>query len=105
MNSYSSSDGTRYKKSVIDNKVKKAKRQFLEDFRDEHGYHYCEHCKRSDKKLSCSHIVSVDQCQKAGKCEVAWDTYNLLLLCLVCHANDELHSEKEKWKRYYVRKT
>jgi hypothetical protein len=104
MNTYSTSDGERLAKSTIDARIRKAKQQFLEDFRDEHGYHFCEHCKRSDKTLSCSHIVSVDQCQKAGMSEISYDVNDLELLCLSCHAKAELLSESQKWDIYYGKK-
>lgn len=103
MNTYPTSDGMRLSKSAIDTRVRKAKQEFLEDFKEEHGYHYCEKCKRSDRRLSCSHIVSVDQCQKAGKSEIAYDKNNLELLCLKCHAKVELLSESEKWTKYESR--
>jgi len=99
---YECSDGTRLTKVQVNYLVTAAKADFLEDFRDKYDFHYCEGCKRSTGvRLTCSHIVSVDQCQKAGRTEVAFSKYDLELLCSErCHPKAELLSESEKWIKY-----
>ena len=85
-NSYQMSNGERVLKTVIDARVKKAKEQKLEKFIDDNGYPYCEDCERNDcKPIDCSHDISVDQCQKQGMSELAWDINNITLRGRACH--------------------
>lgn len=87
MNSYKKSDGTRISKTAIDRRVRDAKSQKLEDQQLEHGYNFCEKCGKnaSDTYLDCSHVVSVDECQKSGRAELAYDKDNIRILCRDCH--------------------
>jgi 5-methylcytosine-specific restriction endonuclease McrA len=86
MNTYKTSSGERIKKSVIDRLVRSAKSQVLVNQINEHDYNFCEECKQSSGTyLDCSHTISVDQCQKQGKSELAWDISNLRVLCRNCH--------------------
>lgn len=86
MNSYKTSTGERLKKSVIDSLVKKAKGQKVRSQFDEHGYNFCEDCKvSSGTYLDCSHIESVNSCQKNGRSEKAFDLENIKILCRTCH--------------------
>lgn len=82
-NSYMMSNGERVLKTVIDSRVRKAKELKIQFMKDEHGYVFCEDdtdghvCGRSSGvPLDCSHDKSVDQCQKEGKSELAWDWQN-----------------------------
>ena len=60
MNSYSCSDGSRLKQSVIDRLIKKAKAEKLRQFIDENGYIFCEECNTSNAfKFDCSHNLPV----------------------------------------------
>ena len=86
MPSYRTSSGERVLKSVIDLRIHRAKELKLKLFFEEHGYYFCEDCGRSDKSpLDCSHDISVDQCQKSGRTELAWDVNNITLRCRDCH--------------------
>lgn len=86
MSSYKMSNGGRVKKSVLDRKVKEAKKLKLEEFLIKHGYFFCEDCKNNDcKPIDCSHDVSVDECQKSGRAELAWDINNITLRGRPCH--------------------
>jgi len=86
MNSYKLSSGQRIAKSVIDRKVREAKRQKIRQFLDLHGYLFCEDCgKSSGGYLDCSHQISVNDCQKTGKTELAWDVNNIKIRCRACH--------------------
>ena len=86
MNSYKTSNGERVKKSIIDRMVRSAKAQVLTNQFYEHGYNFCEDCKRSTGTyLDCSHNISVDKCQKQGKSELAWDLNNIKVRCRNCH--------------------
>ena len=86
MNTYQLSNGERIKKTVIDARVKKAKEQVLDNQLLEHGYNFCEKCKRSTGVyLDCSHKISVDECQKRGRSELAYYVNNIEILCRKCH--------------------
>lgn len=86
MNYYRMSNGQKVSKSTIDRKVREAKQKKLYDFLDEHNYYFCEDCNRSDVyPIDCSHDISVDQCQKTGHSELAWDIDNITLRCRKCH--------------------
>ena len=84
---FKTSTGKRISKKVIDRRVTKAKKDKLEQQReDNNGYNFCETCERSSGVyLDCSHIVSVDECQKSGQAELAWDIKNIKILCRICH--------------------
>jgi len=86
MNSYSCSDGTRLKQSVIDRLITKAKAEKIRQFVDDNGYIYCEECKVSNAfKFDCSHDLSVKKCKEQGKTELAFDVKNITILCRKCH--------------------
>lgn len=86
MNHYRMSNGQKIAKSVIDRKVREAKQIKLYRFLDEHGFYFCEDCNRSDVfPIDCSHDISVDECQKTGRSELAFDVENIKLLCRACH--------------------
>lgn len=88
MNHYSNSTGERIAKSVIDRRVTEAKRQKVERMIDEHGYVFCEECGRNSScgmPLDCSHNISVDECQKTGRAELAYDVGNIKIRCRRCH--------------------
>lgn len=86
MNTYKTSSGERISKSIIDARVRKAKKQKIDNQFEECGYNFCEDCGRSSGVyLDCSHDSSVDQCQKQGKSELAYDVDNLTIRCRFCH--------------------
>ena len=66
-------------------------RQYEEDFRDEHGYIYCEHCMRSQSfAFSVHHIIFKSQFPKHKELD---NKLNLQMLCSVCHKF--AHSKKD----------
>ena len=86
MSTYKLSDRSRVKKSVLDRKVKEAKKEKLELFIEEHGYAFCEDCGKNDcKPIDCSHDISVKECQESGRSELAWDINNITLRGRPCH--------------------
>jgi len=86
MSRYKKSDGNYIDKKTIDRLVKEAKKYKLDCFFELHGYYFCEDCERSDRHpIDCSHNISVDQCQKQGKTELAYDVDNITLRCRSCH--------------------
>ena len=89
MGTYRTSSGERVKKSVIDRRVREAKRQKLELFCDDNNTNkvWCEECGENEAYaiIDCSHDISVDECQKSGRSELAWDIDNITLRCRVCH--------------------
>ncbi len=86
MTTYKMSNGERVEKSTIDYRVREAKKQVLDNQLKEHGYNFCKECGRSaGMPLDCSHIISVDRCQKEGRSELAWDITNVEVLCRFHH--------------------
>ena len=87
------SSGDRVKKSILDRKVRKAKAQVLQNQLDKEGYNFCTTCKRNDcKPVTCAHIVSVDECQKSGRSELAWDINNIIPEGIDCHQKRDLNN-------------
>jgi len=81
MNYYKTSDGKRVSKTFIDGQVKKAKEAKIHKHMQLYGYMFCTECRRNDcKPIDCAHIVSVDECQKTGRSELAWDLDNIKII-------------------------
>lgn len=81
MNYYKTSTGRRISKQYIDSKVRQAKEQKLEEQFEIYGYNFCTECFRNDCiPIDCSHDISVDECQKTARAELAWDLENLTIL-------------------------
>ena len=88
MTNYRTSKGLKISKSNIDRLVHNAKAIKLKLFYEEHGYFFCEECKKNEYasgRIDCAHIVSVKKCQEEGRSELAYDVDNLRLLCRQCH--------------------
>lgn len=80
------SNGERVEKSVIDYRVREAKKEVLRLQLEEHGYNFCTDCGRNDcVPIDCSHDKSVDWCQKNGCSELAWDISNIRPRGRPCH--------------------
>lgn len=105
MNYFITSTAERVSKATIDRRVREAKALKLEIQRDAYGYNFCEECRRnsSGTRLDCSHEISVDECQKSGRAELAWDIINIKIRCRSCHKkHDKLNIQSSKletsWK-------
>lgn len=87
MNHYRTSNGERIPKPEIDRRVRLAKARKLELQREWYGFNKCEDCGRNatGTRLDCSHEMSVDECQKTGQSELAWDIDNIKIRCRECH--------------------
>lgn len=88
MNYYKTSNGERVGKSVVDRRVREAKKVKLQNQLDEFGYNFCEKegCGQSSGTyLDCSHIESVKSCQENSLTEKAWDVDNIKILCRFHH--------------------
>lgn len=86
MGTYSTSTGERLSKSTIDYRIRKAKQKVIQNQLLEYGYNFCEDCKvSSGVRLDCSHDISVDECQKTGRAELAYDVNNMKIRCRKCH--------------------
>lgn len=86
MNKFTDSNGNKWTKKQIDKKVHQAKQLKYDLMMDEYGYLFCEDCGRSrGVRLDMSHDISVDKCQKEGRCELAWDVNNITIRCRKCH--------------------
>lgn len=95
MNTFANSDNERLNKSVIDRRISESKVEYGEFFLDSHGYLFCERCKKN--KYGCpgnasSHIISVDELQKSGRSEMAYD------ITIYERLGDKCHKEIESWK-------
>ncbi len=87
MGSSKTSCGERISTEECQKKISEAKQQKLDLFMLEHGYHFCEDCgKNTCKPIDCSHDISVDECKKSGRTELAWDINNITLRGRACHS-------------------
>jgi hypothetical protein len=85
-NKVTCSNGEKFTRAQAEVKIRKAKQEKLDQFFLEHGYYFCEECKRNDcKPIDCSHNVSIDECFKTGRAEMAWDINNITLRGRKCH--------------------
>lgn len=104
MGTFRMSNGDKIKKELLNTRISKAKEIYSDSFLSEKGYHYCERCERNDcNGVSRSHIISVDECQKSGRAELAYCQQNLELLGQKCHLDIESwsHEKRESW--YWAR--
>lgn len=86
MNHLHTSTSERVSSSEIDKRISKAKKEKLRIHLEEHGYYFCTKCGRNDcKPIDCSHNISVDECKKSGRCELAWDLDNIEIIGRKCH--------------------
>ena len=87
MNYYRTTSGERVSKATIDRNVRIAKAQKIESQFDIYGFNFCEDCRKNSScvRLDCSHNISVDECQKSGRSELAWDVNNITIRCRKCH--------------------
>lgn len=99
MGTYKCSDGSRISQAQIDRNIKRAKAQKLQSFLDEHGYFFCEECKKNNcKPIDCSHDISVQECKDSGKTELSYDVNNITLRGRECHAS--LDKLDVKWTQH-----
>ena len=92
-NHYYTSEEERISKSVIDARVRDAKKNALSVQFWEFGYNFCVDCLRSTGVyLDCSHTISVDEAQKTRRAELAWDTDNIKVRCRQCHVEHDNQS-------------
>jgi hypothetical protein len=86
VNTYSTSDGTRFTQSQIERKITQAKAKALEKQFDEYQYNFCEDCGISQGTyLDCSHEISVKKAKEEGKTEQCWNVGNIIIRCRNCH--------------------
>ncbi len=86
MNHYRKSNGQKISKEEIDRLVRIAKKQVIDAQFEKYGYNFCEDCgQNASTFLDCSHDVSVDDCQKNGMAEKAYDVNNITIRCRRCH--------------------
>lgn len=88
MGTFRTSEGERLTKTTIDNLIRKAKTAFCLQ-REYDEIMYCEACGTTSDRLDCSHIVSVDDCQKDGMTEFAFSVDNMQRECRKCHMETE----------------
>ena len=98
MNSYKTSKGERVSQGVIDRNIRKAKEIKVREFKNDHGFIFCEFTQLSSGRIDIMHIISVDECKKSGWTELCWDQRNLRFGTRNIHnLHDKLeHAEREK---------
>jgi len=85
-NKYTLSNGLKLEKAAIDRKIRQAKEAKLNEHFDKFGFYCCEKCKKNTcLPITVSHIISVNDCQRNRKTELAWDLNNMKVLGLPCH--------------------
>tara|TARA_R110002051_G_C8424141_1_gene452394 strand:- start:131 stop:418 length:288 start_codon:yes stop_codon:yes gene_type:complete len=83
---YKDSFGNRYTTDEINRKSNESAKLKLQLQLDEHGYNFCEHCKRNDcKPIDVSHTISRKEAKENGCVEVLWDIENMEILGRKCH--------------------
>ena len=85
MNTFKTSKGERITKGKIDRNIRYAKALKIREFKNDHGYVYCEDCGSNNGLIDCSHDISVNEAQNTGRTELAWDVNNITLRCRECH--------------------
>ena len=85
------SDGSKILRSELNQRIHQAK-ETIQNYSEASGcLDFCWACGSSSKRLSWSHIISVDKCVKDGKAEFAYDTENLQNECVEkCHPETEI---------------
>lgn len=83
-NTFQDSFGNRYTSKQIDEKIRQAKLEFQKNFIEEHGYIFCEQCKKEFDEhrkhpqpgceiIDISHTVSIKKAKETGRTELCWD--------------------------------
>lgn len=105
--SFKTSSGERLSKTTIDSRIRAAKKEFTDEAIEE-GKAFCWSCGHTKERLSCSHIISVNNCQNDSRCEVAYLKDNLQLECLSCHSETERglidHHANSRYKKEFIKK-
>lgn len=87
MTRYKTSQGEYVSKDYIDRKIRETKKKVLDAQLDFNGFNFCETChKSSGVRLTCAHIKSVNDCQRDGESEKAFDINNIIIECMFCHS-------------------
>lgn len=78
INTFECENGSRVTKAVIDRNIRKAKEIKVRDFKNDHGFIHCEFTSQSSgTRIDIMHLISVDECQKSKRANLAWDQRNL----------------------------
>lgn len=106
MNTFSTSTGERFTKKQINTFVDEAKAELREEAYEENRW-YCWSCGHTGRRLSCSHIISVNKCQNDGRAEIAWLKDNMQLECMEnCHQETERrafdHHANARYKKTFI---
>lgn len=83
---YKDSQGNTYTTAQIEAKIKKAALELLDIQYVNHGYNFCEDCKRNDcKPIDVSHNYSRKKAKEDGCVEVLWDHKYMSIRGRKCH--------------------
>jgi len=96
MNTYSTSKGERITEAKKQRNIRKAKEIKVREFKNDHGFIYCEDCGKSDGYIDISHTVSVKYCQETRRTELAWDQNNLKFRCRHDHNKHDALTNQER---------
>lgn len=103
-NTYTTSSGEKLTREVIEHRIRKAKKKFIENYLDTHEYFCCERFKNVDGRLDVSHIVSVKYCLENGMSELAYSEDNFELLSNIAHQLIESWKNHKRYSWYIERK-
>jgi len=95
---YKTSDGEYVEKSVIDRRIREAKAEIYND-----RLHPCEATGQSPsvEPIDMSHVISVNDCQRLGKSDLAWSQDNIYLECRSAHRDwEDMHPRILKHRNF-----
>ena len=101
INTYGCENGMRVSKLIINRNIRKAKEIKTQQFRKDYDCIYCEFTGQSGGTyIDIMHIISVDECQKSGRANLAWDQKNLRFGTRDIHNKHDKKTSKEREEIY-----
>lgn len=103
------SNGDYISKKQLDGKIERAKNDYTELIASllhiDPNNISCERCRKTNRqciRVSRSHIISVNECQRSGRAELAYDILNFEHLGEDCHLSLESNKNdlREAWYNY-----
>lgn len=100
MNTFECSNGDRLSKGKIDRNIRYAKAQKVRQFKNDHGYIFCEVTGSRDGYIDISHVISVKYAQETGRTELSWSLNNMRFEIRDQHKKTESMTNQEREKEY-----
>ncbi len=86
MNTYSDSEGNRYTTNQINKRSDDVARELIEEQVLEHGYNFCQECRKNTcKPIDVAHLISRKEAKEGGFVEILWSRENMKILGRECH--------------------